>query len=48
VQVTIMQDVVVGARDYHYGNNANMAYGHYFTITVKLNGETATYPVHLT
>lgn len=48
VQVTIMQDVVVGARDYHYGNNANMAYGHHFTITVKLNGETAVYPVHLT
>ena len=48
VQVTIMQDVVVGARDYHYGNNANMAYGHFFTITVKLNGETAVYPVHLT
>jgi hypothetical protein len=47
VRVTIMQDVVVGARDYHYGNNANMAYGHDFTITVKLNGETAVYPVHL-
>jgi hypothetical protein len=48
VRVTIMQDVVVGARDYHYGNNANMAYGHDFTITVKLNGERAVYPVHLT
>jgi hypothetical protein len=47
VQVTIMQDVVVGARDYHYGNNANMAYGHDFTITVTLNGEKAVYPVHL-
>jgi hypothetical protein len=47
VRVTIMQDVVVGARDYHYGNNANMAYGHDFTITVKLNGEQAVYPVHL-
>jgi hypothetical protein len=47
VRVTIMQDVVVGARDYHYGNNANMAYGHNFTITVELNGETAVYPVHL-
>jgi hypothetical protein len=46
VQVTIMQDVVVGARDYHYGNNANMAYGHDFTITVTLHGETASYPVH--
>lgn len=48
VPVTIMQDVVVGARDYHYGNNANMAYGHDFTITVSLNGERAVYPVHLT
>lgn len=48
VRVTIMQDVVVGARDYHYGNNANMAYGHDFTITVTLNGERAVYPVHLT
>ena len=47
VRVTIMQDVVVGARDYHYGNNANMAYGHDFTITVALNGERAVYPVHL-
>lgn len=47
VQVTIMQDVIVGARDYHYGNNANMAYGHDFTITVTLNGEKAVYPVHL-
>jgi hypothetical protein len=46
VRVTIMQDVIVGARDYHYGNNANMAYGHDFTITVKLNGEQAVYPVH--
>ena len=26
--MTIMQDVIVGARYYHYGNNANMAYGH--------------------
>lgn len=48
VRVTIMQDVVVGARDYHYGNNANMAYGHDFTVTVSLNGERAVYPVHLT
>jgi hypothetical protein len=48
VPVTIMQDVVVGARDYHYGNNADMAYGHRFTITVTLNGERAVYPVHLT
>jgi hypothetical protein len=48
VQVTIMQDVVVGARDYHYGNNANMPYGHRYTITVSLNGEDAVYPVHLT
>ncbi|HEY3765853.1 MAG TPA: hypothetical protein VGL44_11915 [Gaiellales bacterium] len=47
VRVTIMQDVIVGARDYHYGNNANMAYGHDFTITVSLNGEKAVYPVHL-
>jgi hypothetical protein len=47
VRVTVMQDVVVGARDYHYGNNANMAYGHDFTITVALNGERAVYPVHL-
>jgi hypothetical protein len=47
VRVTIMQDVVVGARDYHYGNNANMAYGHRFTVTVTLNGEKAVYPVHL-
>jgi hypothetical protein len=47
VQVTIMQDVVVGARDYHYGNNANMKYGHDFTITVTLHGERAVYPVHL-
>jgi hypothetical protein len=48
VRVTIMQDVIVGARDYHYGNNANMAYGHTFTVTVTLNGERAVYPVHLT
>jgi hypothetical protein len=48
VRVTIMQDVIVGARDYHYGNNANMTYGHYFTITVTLHGERAVYPVHLT
>jgi hypothetical protein len=47
VRVTIMQDVIVGARDYHYGNNANMAYGHRFTIIVTLNGEKAVYPVHL-
>src|SRR3954464_14774460 len=47
VRVTIMQDVIVGARDYHYGNNANMKYGHRFTITVQLRGERAVYPVHL-
>ena len=27
--------------------SANMTYGHDFTITVTLNGETAQYPVHL-
>jgi hypothetical protein len=47
VRVTVMQDVVVGARDYHYGNNAVMAYGHDFTVTVTLKGERAVYPVHL-
>jgi hypothetical protein len=47
VRVTIMQDVVVGARDYHYGNNAEMTYGHDFTITVELDGERAVYPVQL-
>jgi hypothetical protein len=37
--VTSMQDVVVGPRDFHYGNNVNMPAGHAYTVIVTVNGE---------
>ena len=41
ISVSEMQGVTSGTSDYHYGNNVAMASGHTFTITVKLNGESA-------
>ncbi|HET9050402.1 MAG TPA: hypothetical protein VFO60_01790 [Candidatus Dormibacteraeota bacterium] len=42
LEVSEMQGVTSGQNDYHYGNNAVLAIGHAYTVTVTLNGETAT------
>lgn len=39
--VAEMQGVGQGASDYHYGNNAVLRPGHSYSITVRLNGESA-------
>lgn len=39
--VAEMQGVGQGVSDYHYGNNAVLVPGHSYTITVRLNGESA-------
>ena len=46
--VTSMQDVVVGPRDFHYGNNVNMPAGHAYTVIVTVNGEKAVIHYRLT
>ncbi len=43
VPVAVMQGVGQGASDTHYGNNVNMPIGNGYTVTVKLNADTATF-----
>lgn len=41
VPVAVMQGVDAGTSDYHYGNNVTFMPGHSYTVTVRINGETA-------
>lgn len=43
VPVAVMQGVGQGASDTHYGNNVNMPIGNGYTVTVKLNADTAIF-----
>ncbi len=43
VPVAVMEGVGQGAADLHYGNNITMPGGHRYTVTVRLNGDTATF-----
>lgn len=48
VYPTWMQDVVVGSRDFHYGNNFDMPAGHHYHLQVAIaHGETASANVYL-
>ena len=46
VPIAVMQGVTEGVADYHYGNNVDLEPGDY-TVTVSLNGQTATLHVTL-
>ena len=43
VPVAEMEGVNMGASDLHYGNNVDMPVGHTYTVTVKVNADTATF-----
>lgn len=43
VPIVTMQSVVVGASDFHYGNNADLPAGHSYTATVQVGSEVATF-----
>ena len=47
VEMTEMQDVVVGPRDFHYGNNVRMPFDHRFTIRARIGADAAQWNVHL-
>jgi hypothetical protein len=48
VYPTWMQDVVVGPRDFHYGNNFDMPAGHHYHLQVAIsNGEAASANLYL-
>lgn len=48
VYPTWMQDVVVGPRDFHYGNNFDMPAGHHYQLQVVIaHVETASAKVYL-
>jgi hypothetical protein len=48
VYPTWMQDVVVGSRDFHYGNNFDMPVGHHYRLQVVIaHGETASTDIYL-
>jgi len=43
VPVSMMQGVMAGASDLHYGNNASLPAGHRFRVTVAVKGEQASF-----
>ena len=42
VEATLMQDLVVGEKDLHYGNNVEIIATHDFRVDVVINGETGS------
>jgi hypothetical protein len=42
VDATLMQDVIIGTPDLHFGSNLVIPSGHDFTITVQIGGEEVT------
>lgn len=44
VPISVMQGVTSGASDLHYGNNVTVIPGHSYSVTITVNGETATIP----
>ncbi len=42
VEPTLMQDLVVGEKDIHYGNNVEIIPTHDFRVDIVINGETAS------
>lgn len=45
--IVTMQGVAIGTSDFHYGNNAYVPSGQQYTITVKVDADTATFHVRL-
>lgn len=45
VPISVMQGVTSGASDLHYGNNIDVTPGHSYSVTITVNGETATIPL---
>lgn len=45
--MTMMQDVVIGPSDLHYGNNLRLPYGHRYVVHFSLGGDHADIPVAL-
>lgn len=46
VPIVVMQGVIEGSGDYHYGNNVNLPNGQY-TVTVVIGSETANFAFNL-
>ncbi len=42
VEPTLMQDLIVGPKDLHYGNNVEIVPTHDFRVDVTINGESAS------
>jgi len=42
-EATLMQDVLIGARDIHFGNNAVIKAGHEFSVTITINTEEVSF-----
>lgn len=45
--IVTMQSVTAGASDFHYGNNVYMPANQAYTVTVKVDADTATFRVRL-
>lgn len=43
VPIVTMQSVVVGASDFHYGNNVDLPSGNSYTATVQVGSDVATF-----
>lgn len=44
VPISVMQGVTSGSSDLHYGNNVSVTPGHSYSVTIVINGDTATIP----
>ncbi len=42
-EATLMQDVLIGARDIHFGNNAVIKAGHEFSVAVTIGSEAVSF-----
>jgi predicted metal-binding membrane protein len=47
VPIATMEGIGLGKADYHYGNNVELAAGHHVTVSVRLNGEQASFHVRV-
>jgi hypothetical protein len=48
VSAAAMYSIKLGRSDYHYGNNVTVTPGHTYEVTVKLNGQTASFKIKAT
>lgn len=45
VPVAVMEGVIAGAADLHYGNNVDLVAGHTYKVTITLKGERAVFQI---